>query len=113
VSLDAFTAHLIAQHDGRAVISVTEAAKVAGIGREHAYSLAGERRFPVFGTASAAATRESLQVLIPALVAWMMAGGTTQYDDAPRKRTVPARGRNRRAELDRRNALARQLACAR
>jgi len=109
--LDAFAAHLVASHGGRACISVEEAAKIVGIGKEHAYRLAGEQRFPVFGVTSASAKRESMQVLIPALIDWMQAGGTRQYDELPKVQGAPRR--QERGDLDADLAwLDRQLATA-
>ena len=83
MSADAFTVHLIREHGGQATVTVEQAAQIVGIGREHAYRLAAQHRFPVLGVTAAGAHRESMRVLIPALVDWMLAGGTRQYDDLP------------------------------
>jgi hypothetical protein len=99
-SLHAFTAALVAQHGGRASISVEEAASVVGIGKEQAYSLAASERFPVFGVTSAGSKRESMRVLIPALVQWMLDGGTRQYDEPREVKASDAPGRAKRARLD-------------
>ena len=79
---DAFTLHLIREYGGHTV-TVDQAAQIVRIGREHAYRLAAEHRFPVVGVTAAGAHRESMRVLIPALVDWMLAGGTRQYDELP------------------------------
>jgi hypothetical protein len=81
LSADAFTVHMIREHGGQATVTVEQAAQIVGIGREHAYRLAAQQRFPVLGVTAAGAHRESMRVLIPALVDWMRAGGTRQYDD--------------------------------
>jgi hypothetical protein len=101
-SLHAFTPALVAEHGGRASISVEEAANVVGIGKEQAYSLAASERFPVFGVTSAGSKRESMRVLIPALVQWMLDGGTRQYDEprGVKASDAPAPGRAKRARLD-------------
>jgi hypothetical protein len=83
MSADGFTLHLIREHGGQATVTVEQAANIVGIGREHAYRLAAEHRFPVVGVTAAGAHRESMRVLIPALVDWMLAGGTRQYDELP------------------------------
>jgi hypothetical protein len=80
--LEALTLHLIREHGG-ITVTVTEAAEIVGISREHAYLLAAQRRFPVLGITGVRADRESMRVLIPHLVEWMYAGGTQQYDPAP------------------------------
>ena len=80
--LEALTLHLIREHGG-ITVTVTEAAEIVGISREHAYVLAAQRRFPVLGITGVRSERESMRVLIPQLVEWMYAGGTQQYDPAP------------------------------
>lgn len=92
-SADAFTVYLIRECGGRATITVEEAAQIVGIGREHAYRLAAQHRFPVLGVTAAGARRESMRVLIPALVDWMLAGGTRQYDDLPGAASTSRAGR--------------------
>ena len=83
MSPEAFTVHLIRECGGQSTITVEQAAQIVGIGREHAYRLAAQHRFPVLGVTAAGARRESMRVLIPALVEWMLSGGTRQYDDLP------------------------------
>lgn len=83
MSADALTVHLIREHGGQTTVSVEQAAQIVGIGREHAHRLAAQHRFPVLGVTAAGARRESMRVLIPALVDWMLAGGTRQYDELP------------------------------
>lgn len=92
MSPDAFTVHLIREFGGQPTITVEQAAEIIGIGREHAYRLAAQHRFPVLGVTAAGARRESMRVLIPALVEWMLAGGTRQYDDLPRAASAPGAG---------------------
>jgi len=100
MSPDAFTLHLIREHGGQATVTVEQAAQIVGIGREHAYRLAAEHRFPVLGVTAAGAHRESMRVLIPALVEWMLAGGTRQYDELPSAASASASGAERRSGRD-------------
>jgi hypothetical protein len=93
MSAEALTFHLIRECGGQATITVEQAAHIVGIGREHAYRLAAQHRFPVLGVTAAGARRESMRVLIPALVDWMLAGGTRQYDDLPSAASTPRAGR--------------------
>jgi hypothetical protein len=65
-AFDSFVGQLIAQHGGRAVIGLAEAAKIAGVSTDLAYDLASEGRFPVFRATRSEARREALRVLIPA-----------------------------------------------
>ena len=90
----AFIMHLIREYGGQPTVSVEQAAQIVGIGREHAYRLAAEHRLPVVGVTAAGAHRESMRVLIPALVEWMLAGGTRQYDELPSAAAAPTTGRN-------------------
>ena len=101
MSAEAFTLHLIRENDGAATVTVERAAQIVGIGREHAYRLAAQHRFPVLGVTAVGAQRESMRVLIPALVEWMLAGGTRQYDDLPsgRRDPQPGRGGGRDSQL--------------
>lgn len=94
MSADALTAQLIREHGGQATITVEQAAHIVGIGREHAYRLAAQHRFPVLGVTAKGAQRESMRVLIPALVEWMLAGGTRQYDELPSAEAAPGPGRH-------------------
>ena len=97
--LEALTLHLIREHGG-ITVTVSEAAEIVGISREHAYVLAAQRRLSVLGITGVRAERESMRVLIPQLVEWMYAGGTQQYDTAP-TRAVPSTAQARRgAALD-------------
>src|ERR1700744_3419410 len=89
----AFPPHLIGEHAGQTSVTVEQAAQIVGIGREHAYRLAAQHRFPVLGVTAAGAHRESMRVLIPALVEWMLAGGTRQYDDLPSAASASGAGR--------------------
>lgn len=93
MSTDAFTLHLIRENGGAATVTVEQAAQIVGIGREHAYRLAAQHRFPVLGVTAVGAQRESMRVLIPALVEWMLAGGTRQYDDLPGAVSTAGAGR--------------------
>ena len=99
MSPDAFTVHLIRQCGGKATVTVEQAAEIVGIGREHAYRLAAQHRFPVLGVTAAGARRESMRVLIPALVEWMLAGGTRQYDELPAAAAPAARRSGRDGQL--------------
>ena len=92
MSADAFTVHLIGEY-GQPTVTVEQAAQIVGIGREHAYRLAAQHRFPVLGVTAAGAHRESMRVLIPALVDWMLAGGTRQYDELPSAASTSPAGR--------------------
>jgi hypothetical protein len=94
MSADALTVHLIREYDGQATVTIEQAAQIVGIGREHAYRLAAQHRFPVLGVTAAGARRESMRVLIPALVDWMLAGGTRQYDDLPSAESTSRAGRH-------------------
>jgi hypothetical protein len=93
MSPDALSLHLIREHGGQATVTVEQAAQIVGIGREHAYRLAAGHRFPVFGVTAVGAQRESMRVLIPALVDWMLAGGTRQYDELPSAASASPAGR--------------------
>ena len=93
MSADALTFHLIRENGGQATVTVEQAAQIVGIGREHAYRLAAQHRFPVLGVTAAGAHRESMRVLIPALVDWMLAGGTRQYDELPGTASTSRAGR--------------------
>lgn len=93
MSADAFVLHLIREHGGQATVTVEQTAEIVGIGREHAYRLAAQHRFPVVGVTAVGAHRESMRVLIPALVDWMLAGGTRQYDELPSAAPTPGAGR--------------------
>ena len=77
-----------------------EAAAIVGIGKEHAYKLASQDRFPVLGTTGINSDRESLRVLIPRLVDWMYAGGTRQYDARPTERVSSATKPGRTGKQD-------------
>src|ERR1700761_7606002 len=99
VMLEALTLHLIREHGG-ITVTVTEAAEIVGISKDHAYVLAAQRRFPVMGITGARADRESMRVLIPHLVEWMYAGGTQQYDQAPGTVTTTDTERRRSAAVD-------------
>jgi hypothetical protein len=98
MSPDALTFHLIREHGGQTTVTVEQAAQIVGIGREHAYRLAAQHRFPVLGVTAVGAQRESMRVLIPALVDWMLAGGTRQYDELPS--AAAASGAERRSGRD-------------
>jgi hypothetical protein len=93
MSPDAFTLHLVREYGGQATVRVEQAANIVGIGREHAYRVAAQHRFPVLGVTAAGAHRESMRALIPALVGWMLAGGTRQYDELPSTRSASLPGR--------------------
>lgn len=106
MSPDAFSGHLMREHGGQATVTVEQAARIVGIGREHAYRLAAQHRFPVLGVTAAGAHRESMRVLIPALVEWMLAGGTRQYDALPSTEAGARAGRRsaRDSQMDWLNA---------
>ena len=75
-------AETIIEHYGTFSLTMEQAAEVAGISVDLAYDLATENRFPVFCATRAAARRERLKVYVPALVQWMLDGGTRRYDSA-------------------------------
>lgn len=91
-------AQLIADNDGKPVVGLQRAAQIAGLSADLAYDLAREGRFPVFTATRAQSRRENVRVLIPALVDWMLAGGTNQYDERPEAST-PGTRRPRDPEL--------------
>jgi hypothetical protein len=76
-----FAETIIARY-GTFSLTMEQAAEVAGISIDLAYDLATENRFPVFCATRAAAKRERLKVYVPALVQWMLEGGTRRYDRA-------------------------------
>ena len=75
-------AETIIERYGTFSLTMEQAAEVAGISVDLAYDLAAEDRFPVFCATRAAARRERLKVYVPALVQWMLEGGTGRYDRA-------------------------------
>ena len=72
----------IIERYGSFSLTMEQAAEVAGISVGLAYDLAAEDRFPVFCATRSTAKRERLMVYVPALVQWMLEGGTRRYDRA-------------------------------
>ena len=72
----------IIERYGSFSLTMEQAAAVAGISVDLAYDLAAEDRFPVFCATRSTARRERLKVYVPALVQWMLEGGTRRYDRA-------------------------------
>jgi hypothetical protein len=65
MTTDALTVHVIREYGGQATVTVEQAAQIVGIGREHAYRLASQHRFPVLGVTAAGAHRESIAYSSP------------------------------------------------
>ncbi len=84
-------AETIIERYGTFSLTMEQAAEVAGISVDLAYDLATENRFPVFCATRAAGRRERLKVYVPALVQWMLEGGTRRYDRAAAERSATPR----------------------
>jgi hypothetical protein len=85
-------AESIVERYGTFSLTMEQAAEVAGISLDLAYDLATENRFPIFCATRAAAKRERLKVYVPALVQWMLDGGTRRYDRAAAGESTAAAG---------------------